>query len=143
MSQELEITLVFESEQVQYYRGDIVGDIIPIRMGTANILLRLDNQSDHKVEFARLEWEGGQPDFIKDERVTPHLIVIRDENEKEDQQGNFSFTPILRLLETMAAAVGRGSARAEREIAGPDPTIINTDIPGGALNLSGRVRQVA
>ncbi|HYH45436.1 MAG TPA: hypothetical protein VEG34_07085 [Thermoanaerobaculia bacterium] len=141
MSQKLEITLVFESEQVQYYKGDIVSDLIPVRVGTALIQIRLENLSDQKVEFARLDWVGGQPDFIKDDKVNQHLIVIRDENEKDEQRGNFSFLPILRIIEKADRPSAR-KAGARREIPGPDPTIINTDIPGGVAT-TGRIRRVA
>ncbi len=142
MSQKLEITLVFESEQVQYYKGDIVSDLIPVRIGIAQIRLRLENLSDQKVEFVRLDWTDGQPDFIKDEKLNQHLIVIRDENETFDQRGNFSFLPILRIIEKIAGPSARARARAGREFPGPDPTIINTDIPGGA-QTAGRIRRVA
>lgn len=134
MNQRLEITLVFENEQVQYYKGDIVSDLVPIRVGTASIQLQLENRSDDKVSFDRLEWPGGQPDFIKDATLTGDLIVISDENETDEQRGHFSFLPILYVHEKRAAA--------KREIPGPDPTIINTDIPGG-LVVRERNRRVA
>jgi hypothetical protein len=142
MSQKLEITLVFESEQVQYYKGDIVSDIIPVRVGTAHIQIQLENLSDHKVEFVRLDWTAGEPDFIKDDKINPHLIVIRDENEKDEQQGNFPFLPILRIIEKIDGPSARARRGTGREIPGPDPTIINTDIPGGVVR-AGRIRRVA
>ena len=126
MSQELEITFVYVSKDVQFYEGDIVSDLIPIRMGTADIRLHLDNRSEEKVEFTGLYWPDGQPDFIKDATVSKLLIVIHDTNETVDQQGNFRFKPEL-LIE-------------RRPAHGPDPTIINTDIPGGVQAQLRRVR---
>lgn len=137
MSQELEITYIFESEKVQYFAGDLVSDIIPIRTGAARILVKLDNRSGLPLQLIRLYWPAGRPPFIQEENISPVLIAITDDNASYRHRGNFSFMPVVNVMTTDLAS------SAEREILGPDPTIINTDIPGAALAAAGEIRRVA